>query len=220
MISRDTAAFVRFHVLVKKLPIGSVAASNRLSVAQVQRILDNDLVPAPERYVVQPSYTLRSRKLSPEQRMDIANLICFGATLRRLSDDFGVQIRAIQHIKETLTISADQARSPQKREIGHLSFNAVAEARYDHYHNKQPVSLISAKLFVNYKTLHGAVAFRTYRPAHRRRPKPILRIEGDREKQAFWLYIYGADMDFIRESTGIESERVNQLLDNNSEVAR
>lgn len=221
MISRDTAAFIRFHILIKRMPVGKVAEMNNLSVAQVERILNNDLVsPYEERIVVQPSYTLRSRKLTPQQRMDIANLICFGATLRRLSEEFGVQVRAIQHIKEALTVKLNEQKQRKQPRDGVLTFNHVAEARYMHYHHKIPVSLLSAKLFVNYKTLHGAVAFRTYRPAHGRHPLPVMHISAEKDKQAFWLYIYGADLDFIKESTGVTERRVNKLLDDNSEVSQ
>ena len=221
MISRDTAAFVRYHCLIKKLPLGAVANANGLSVTQVQRILDNELVPpSDERFVVQPSYTLRSRKLTPEQRLGIAHLICFGATLRRLSEEFGVQIRAIQHIKETLTVCPDAPPTKARPVAGQMQFNAVAEARYDHYHNNLPVSLIAAKLFVNYKTLHGAISFRTYRPFHGRKAIPVPKFDTPAEKQAFWLYMYGADVGFIRESTDVEPDRVNHLLDVNSEVVR
>lgn len=221
MISRDTAAFVRYHCLTKKQPLGKVAEANDLTVAQVQRILDGDLVPVSgERFVVQPSYTLRSRKLTPEQRLAIAHLICYGATLRCLSEAFGVQIRAIQHIKEALTVSSDNPVPRKKPEAGEMTFNVVAEARYAHYHLKQPVSLLAAKLFVNYKTLHGAVAFRTYRTAHGRKPIPAPALPTKVDEQAFWLYIYGADLDFIGESTGLSSDLVIGLVDDNSEVVQ
>ena len=220
MISRDLAAKIRFEVLIKNRSPGSVARANSLSLSQIERIVDGILVPCPEeRLVVQPPYTMRNRKLTTAQRMEVAHLICFGATLRKLSENYGVQIRAIQHIKENLTILADANARPRKPAAGKLCVNTVAEARYRYYQSGESVGLIAASLFTKYKTLYGALSFRSYRPQHGLMPKEKVTLEDPDDKMAFWLYIYGADKAFVKEATGIEPDKLQELVRLNSEVA-
>ena len=218
MISRDLAARVRFEVLIQAVSPGTVARQHGLSLAQVERIVDGILVPCPEdRLVVQPPYTMRNRKLTTKQRVEVAHLICFGATLRKLSEIYGVQIRAIQHIKENLTIKTDTDKKPRKGTAGKLCVNTVAEARYRYYHDGESVGLIAASLFTKYQTLYGALSFRSYRPRHGLMPQEKVALKNPKEKMAFWLYIYGADPTFVKEATSIEPDKLQELVSNNSE---
>tara|TARA_Y100000114_G_scaffold149617_2_gene164001 strand:- start:1505 stop:2170 length:666 start_codon:yes stop_codon:yes gene_type:complete len=220
MISRDTAAEIRLKVLIDKIPLRTVAASYKLTPGQVIRIVENELVtPIDERFVLEPDYTIRSRKLTVDQRLEAANLICFGATLRYLAEKYGVQIRAIQHIKKNFTRSTSgQQTRPQAKHNKVLNPNLAAEARYEHYITKKPVALIAAALFVSYRRLLDAVNFVSYVPKHGIVPKDKgLRLPTKEEKQAFWLYIYGADEAFIEQATGVGHDRLMLLVSENAQ---
>lgn len=218
MISRNTAAEIRLQVLILKKPLRTVAASYKLTASQVIRIIENELVaPTDERFVLEPDYTVRSRKLTAQQRIEAANLICFGATLRYLAEKYGVQIRAIQHIKKNFTrsTSGQQAR-PQAKANKVLNANLAAEARYEHWIVKKPVALIAAALFVSYRRLLDAVNFVSYVPSHEKVPKHKgLRLPSKSDKHAFWLFIYGADEAFIEEATGVGRDRLELLVSEN-----
>ena len=220
MISRDQAAEIRHKILVVRRPLRAVASAYGLTASQVIRIVEGELVPvSQERFVIEPDYTVRSRKMTAHQRRECAHLICFGATTRYLADKYGVQIRAIQHIKKRFTQTTDPtAQAARKNPAKHLSANVVAESRYEHYMRGQSISKLAAKLFVSYRALSYAMMFKTHVPSHGRIPKNRLSFADKHEKQAFWLHIYGATKDFIQEATGVEPDRVDELAVINSEV--
>ena len=216
MISRDTAATIRYDIVVGKRPKGLVARENDITVSSVDRIVEGALVPiADERVVIPPNYTPRKRKITPEERVKIAHLICYGATLQRLADDYGVAVRAIQHIKEGFTARVGKDTKNSRPPQGDLSHNLVAEARYRHHVQGEAVGMIAAGLFVKYKNIYRAVVGKTYKPSHGLR----LTAEGsalDPEGQtgrSLRLWIYGADAGFISDTTDIPRDAVRSLVD-------
>jgi hypothetical protein len=218
MISRNTAAEIRLKILIDKLPLRAVAANYKLTASQVIRIVENELVaPDDERFVLEPNYTVRSRKLTAAQRIEAANLICFGATLRYLAEKYGVQIRAIQHIKKNFTRSTSETPARPKAKANKvLNANLVAEARYEHFIKKKPVALLAAALFVSYRRLLAAINFESYIPKHGLMPKEKhLKLPTKADKQAFWLYVYGASEEFIEQATGLGRDKLNELVSEN-----
>ena len=218
MISRNTAAEIRLKVLVNKRPMRAVGSNYQLTVSQVIRIVENELVPpADERFVIEPDYTIRSRKLTVEQRLDAAHLICYGATLRYLAEKYGVQIRAIQHIKKNFTQSTSGSPTkPKKKPNKTLNANLAASARYEHFIKNKPVARIAAELFASYRRLLDAVNFVSYVPKHEQVPKEKgLSFAAPPEKEAFWLYIYGADEAFIQVSTGVDPDALMGVVSKN-----
>ena len=219
MISRDQAAEIRHKILVVRRPLRAVASAYGLTASQVIRIVEGELVPvSQERFVIEPDYTVRSRKMTAHQRRECAHLICFGATTRYLADKYGVQLRAIQHIKKNFTQATDPTTKPPAKRPTNLNPNVVAEARFDYYINNQTMSTIAAKLFVNFKALQKALTFKTHVPSHGRVPTQTRALGVGYEQRAYWLYIYGASEDFIQEATGVEPDRVRELVHSNSEV--
>ena len=93
------------------------------------------------------------------------------------------------------------------------------KARYRYYQNGESVGLIAASLFTKYKTLYGALSFRSYRPRHGLMPHEKVVLEDPDDKMAFWLYIYGADETFVQEATGIKADKLQELVRLNSEEA-
>jgi len=222
VISRDSAANIRYDVLVGGQNKGEVARAYDITVSAVERIVTGRLVPPPdERVVTRPNYTPRNRKLTPEQRVHIAHLICYGATMQGLADTYGVQVRSIQHIKEGYTARVGEASRNSRPHKGDMSHNLVAEARYRHTVRKEPIAMIAASLFVNYKNLHRAIQGKTFKTAH----KLKLSLAGealDAESQSgrvVHLFLYGADEGFISDTTDVPRDAVRSLVEAYTEAA-
>jgi hypothetical protein len=216
MITRDTAANIRYDILVNKFQAFRVACDYDITVSALNRVVDGSLVPvADTRVVVQPNYTPRHRKLTPEQRVVIAHLICYGATLQGLANTYDVQVRTIQHIKDEYTARVGDATANSKPDQGELGHNLVAESRYQYTVMHEPIALIAARLFINYKNIYRAIKGKTFKTSHGR----VLTVQGntlDPESppgRAVWLYLLGADVGFISDSTDIDQETVRGLID-------
>lgn len=218
MISRNEAAHIRYEVLVRGRNRGEVAREFDVTVSAVSRIVEGMLVPvAEDRVVVRPNYSPRSRVITAEDRVVIAHMICYGATLQSLADRYGVTVRAIQHVKEGFTARVGQQtkNSRKARAQGDLCPNVVAEARYRHHVQEEPITMIAAGLMAPYKNLYRAITGKTFRTSHGR----VLRDDAVVDKEslpgkALMLWLYGADIGFISDTTDVVREAVVALVDN------
>lgn len=214
MISRDCAAQVRYDIYVARRPTHAVTMDANITAAELSRILDNAVAPpTEERVVISPDFNPRSRKLTAPQRVRIAHLLCFGATLQGLATQHDVRVRSIQHIKDAYTARVGESTLNSKAHAG-LNHNMVAESRFRHFVLKESPSVISARLFLNYKSIYRAINHKTYRTNHGLRL--TAQAEGlDAESpsgKAVRLYLYGADVAFISDSTDLDQETVRTLI--------
>ena len=223
MISRDDAADVRYAVLNDKQPLYEVSRDYGYTVSTITRIVSGDLVPLNEnRVVTQTAWRPRNRKLTVEQRVKIAYLICYGATLMKLARKHDVTLRTIQHIKENWTAKVENGtrRGKAVRE-GQINQDIAAEIRYRHEVLKQSVGFIAAALFLPYKGVYRVTVNKTYTPLHGQK----LNVDGvalDAETPvgyAVRLWVYGATFGFIADSTDLEAEHIKPLISAYTEPA-
>lgn len=216
MISRDTAALVRYAILNDKQTAYEVSRDHGLTVATVNRIVAGDLVPLNEnRVVTQTGWRPRNRKLTIEQRTKIAYLICYGATLMKLANEHDVTLRTIQHIKDRWTTKVENStRRGKKAREGQINADIAAEIRYRAEVLKQPLAFISAALFLPHKGVYRASVYKTHAPQHGQK----LNAAGtalDAESQAghaVRLWVYGASYGFIADSTDMQPEHLKPLI--------
>ncbi len=207
MITRTRAAHIRFALLVTRTPAHEVSAKYGVTPATLQRIVDNAIIkPVDDRVEIQPPFKPRRTKLSPEQRSDIAKLICFGGSIAELAKEYGVAVRTIQHVKENYTTIIDPADAKPAPARGALDRNLVAEARYQYKHNGEPIGILAAKYMVSYKSIWRALHNKTHKPDHGRV------LDGDSSDKEVLLMYYGAEAAFAAESTGLDAQEVLQAF--------
>ena len=222
MISRDTAALIRYDVLKLGRPKHTVAREFDTTVSAIELIVSGQLVPPlEERVVVPPSYTPRTRVLTPEQRVKIAHLLCYGGTIQGLAaaQNPPVAPRTIQHIKDGYTVRVEEASRNSKPQRGELGHNLVAEARWCHKVQGENAASIAARHMVNYKAIWRALKGRTYKTSHGRRLNETGRMLDPESMtgKAVRLWLYGADYGFISDTTDIPVETVQVLVDAHTE---
>jgi len=219
MITRMQAAQIRYCVRVDNESPHKVAAMYDLTTSAVNRIVEDHLVPPrEERVVVPPGYAARSRKLTVEQRVKIAHLLCFGAPLQALAEEYDVRIRSIQHIKEHFTRRRGSGRRSNGPSAG-MNNNTAAEIRFMHWVQEVPLAMISAKLFISYKAVYRAAKNKSFVPTHGRRLTTAAKgLDPESQSgRALKLWLYGASEDFISAETDIPEDAVRALVFSSTE---
>ena len=221
MISRDLAAQVRYDIYVSRRPTHAVTMDANITTATLTRVLEGYPPPPEERVVISPNFSPRNRKLTAPQRVRIAHLLCYGATLQGLANEHDVRVRSIQHIKDAYTARVGESTQNSKTTTSGLNHNMVAESRYRHEVLGEAISLIAARLFLNYKSIYRAVKGKTYRTNHGL--QLTMQARGlDAESpsgKAVRLYLFGADEGFISDSTDLDQETVRTLVASLTESA-
>lgn len=215
MISRDLAAQVRYDVYVSRRPTHAVTMDADITTSTLARVLENAIAPpTEERVVVAPDFSPRNRKLTTVQRVRIAHLICYGATLMGLAKEHDVQVRTIQHIKSCYTARVGESTLNSKATRPGINHNVVAESRYRHHVLGEAVSLIAARLMLNYRSIYRAIKGKSYRTNHGLQLTPQgMGIDAESQSgKAVRLFLYGADVAFISDCTDLDQETVRTLV--------
>lgn len=209
IVDRELAANLRYQHFDLGRPLRDLSGEFNLSLGQVQRVMSGGLCqPTEERVVVNPDFSPRNVKLTPDDRASIAARLCYGASLRSLAAEYGVAVSSIQHVKEyytqrtTATTANTRGHAKKHAAPGEMTMDLAAEMRYLHNVRGLTLGELAARYMVPYPVAHRAARGETFRPTPPRRLAPAS--DGlDPESEvgmAVYLLAFGASTQFVADT--------------------